>query len=224
MNTSLFCAEANEEEKPAFASAFDNLNFQSNDIQWECMSSEIEEQLHSPEFDALPPTERLDRLLTVLIEICYKHVPARKTARKSSTHIPRHRRILMRKRRKLTEQMETTNSDARKAKIRDKLVAIELLLQKSHMEARTRKEQLAVKAIKSNSKFFFSYAKQYSTVRSKIGPLLNEKNEYTNSSFEMANILSKQYASVFSLPCNSPYLEKTDDPDIPTLTDVTFTE
>ena len=224
MNTSLFCAEVNEEEKPAFASAFDNLNFQSNDIQWECMSSEIEEQLHSPEFDALPPTVRLDRLLTVLIEICYKHVPARKTASKSRTRIPRHRRILMRKRLKLTEKMETTNSDTCRAKIGDKLVVIELLLQKSHMEARSRKEQLAVKAIKSNSKFFFSYAKQYSTVRSKIGPLLNDKNEYTNSSFEMANILSKQYSSVFSLPCNSPYLEKTDDPDIPTLTDVTFTE
>ena len=40
----------------------------------------------------------------------------------------------------------------------------------------------------------------------------------------MANILSKQYSSVFSEPCNSPYLEDVDNPDIPTLTDVTFNE
>ncbi len=224
MNTPLFCEEVSEEEKPSFASAFDNLNFQSNDIQWENMSSEIKTLLHTAEFDALPPNERLDRLLAVLIEIAYKYVPVRNTARKPTTYIPRHRRILMRKRRKLTEQMETTKSDARKTKIREKLVSIELLLQKSHTEARTRKERLAVKAIKNNSKFFFSYAKQYSTVRSKIGPLLDEKNEYTNSSFEMANILSKQYSSVFSLPCSSPYFEITEDTNIPTLTDVTFTE
>ena len=130
----------------------------------------------------------------------------------------------MRKRRKLTEQMERATSNARKVKIKDKLISIELLLQKSHAEARSRKERLAVRAIKTNSKFFFNYAKQFSTTKSNIGPLLNKKNEYTNSSLEMGNILSEQYSSVFSTPRNSPYFEKIDDPDIPTLNDITFTE
>ena len=190
INTTLLCDKVEDEEKPSFASALDKLNFQSTDIQWDCMSTEIKSQLHSPNFDALTPSDRLDRLLAILIDISYKYVPIRNSARKGTTHIPRHRRILMRKRRKLTIQMENTLSPTQKSKIRDKLVTIELLLQKSHSDARNRREQLAVKAIRTNSKFFFSYAKQYSTVRSKIGPLLTKTNEYTNSSFEMGNILS----------------------------------
>ena len=224
ISTALFSSEVNEEEKPSFASALDNLNFQSIDIQWDCMSTEIKSQLHSPNFDALTPNDRLDRLLAILIDISYKYVPVRNSARKRTTHIPRHRRILMRKRRKLTIQMENTLSLTQKSKIREKLVTIELLLQKSHLDARNRREQLAVKAIRTNSKFFFSYAKQYSTVRSKIGPLLTRTNEYTNSSFEMGNILSIQYSSAFSEPCDSPYFQQIDDPDIPTLIDIAFTE
>ena len=49
-------------------------------------------------------------------------------------------------------------------------------------------------------------------------------NEFTNVSLEMANILSKQYSSVFSEPCDSPYFDTTDNDDIPVLTDVTFNE
>ena len=128
----------------------------------------------------------------------------------------------MRKRRKLTIQFEATNSANRKAKIRDKLVSIELLLQQSHTIARDRKEKLAVKAMKTNPRFFFSYAKQFSVTRSNIGPLLNANNEYINSSPQY--ILSKQYSSSFSTPCNSPYFDETEDDDIPTLNDVTFTE
>ena len=120
--------------------------------------------------------------------------------------------------------MERATSNAKKVKIKDKLISIELLLQKSHAEARSRKERLAVRAIKTNSKFFFNYAKQFSTTKSNIGPLLNKKNEYTNSSLEMGNIFSEQYSSVFSTPRNSPYFEKIDDPDIPILNDIIFTE
>ena len=133
----------------------------------------------------------------------------------------------MRKRRKLTDQLDTSISIARKEKIRKKLVTIELLLQKSHTAATERKEKLAIKAIKTNSRFFFSYAKQFSVTKSKVGPLLNEQNEFTGSSYEMANILSRQYSSVFSKPSPPINQTKTDDVDddtLPTLSDITFTE
>ena len=78
--------------------------------------------------------------------------------------------------------------------------------------------------MKTNPRFFFSYAKQFSVTKTKVGPLLNSNNEFTNSSPEMANILSKQYSSVFSEPCDSPYFDDADNNDIPTLTDVTFNE
>ena len=100
---------------------------------------------------------------------------------------------------------------------------IELLLQTSHTEARERKERLAVKAIKTNPRFFFSYAKQFAVTKTNTGPLLDERNELVTSSPEMANILSKQYSGVFSVPStNLPTHE--DEINILIISDVTFTE
>ena len=130
----------------------------------------------------------------------------------------------MRKRRKLIKQLDNAISLNRKEKIKGKLVTIELLLQKSHNEASNRKEQLAIKAIKNNPRYFFTYAKQFSVTKTKIGPLLNEKNEYTSSSYQMSNILAKQYLSVFSTPTSSLYLVAEEEKDIPILADIIFTE
>ena len=211
-----------EEEKPEFISPFSNLNFFSNDIDWEKISSEIKLKTDS-EFLSLEPSTKLQRLLHILLEVCAKYVPVRRTSKKMSTFIPRHRRILMRKRRKITTQYENAPSNTRKIKLREKLVKIELLLQASHTEAKERKEQLAVKAIKTNPRFFFAYAKQFSVTKTKVGPLLNKNNEFTDSSYEMANILSEQYASVFSVPSGKNRPGEIDN-SIPILDDIAFTE
>ena len=121
--------------------------------------------------------------------------------------------------------MESAATQSKQSKIREKLVRVELLLLKSHANARERKEKLAIKAIKTNPRYFYTYAKQFSITRSKIGPLLNENNEFTSSSSEMAEILSKQYSSVFSSPStDSPVFNQQEDQEIPTLTDITFSE
>ena len=66
-------------------------------------------------------------------------------------------------------------------------------------------EKKAVNAIKENAKYFFSYAKRKSKVKTKIGPLLNkETKEMTNNSTEMAEVLVNQYSSVFSKPSTEP--------------------
>ena len=121
-------------------------------------------------------------------------------------------------------QLEQSTTDRRKEKIREKLVQIEILIQKSHTDTRSGKEQLAVKAIKTNSKYFYAYAKQFSSTRSKVGPLLDELKEYTSSAAKMANILSSQYSSVFSKPIQSIYHAEEDDPNIQSLTDIDFSE
>ena len=93
--------------------------------------------------------------MKILIDVAYKYVPCKKSARSGShTKIPRHRRILMRKRRKLFDQLKQAKSEVKQENIKDRLIKIELLLQKSHAESRSRREQLAVKAIKTNSKYF----------------------------------------------------------------------
>ena len=143
VNTPLMCNDNEpEEEKPQLASPFDSLNFFSNDIDWDKISAEVKARTDEEEFIMIPdPITKLERLLEVLLEICLIYIPTKKTSKKCSTRIPRHRRILMRKRRKLNLKFEAATSDSQKEKIKGKLVKIELLLQTSHTEARERKEK-----------------------------------------------------------------------------------
>ncbi|CAL8284390.1 unnamed protein product [Gadus morhua 'NCC'] len=59
-----------------------------------------------------------------------------------------------------------------------------------------------------NPRFFFSYAKKYSKLRSNVGPLRNSNNDLENNPKVMADILQRQYVSVFSDPSN-PNLKDT---------------
>ena len=54
-------------------------------------------------------------------------------------------------------------------------------------------EAKAIDAIKTNPKYFYSYAKKFAKTKSKIGPLLDENNQYTSSSKKMANLLANQF-------------------------------
>ena len=101
----------------------------------------------------------------------------------------------MRKRKKLIKK----NSQTRKSK--QKFIDIELLLQESHKCERVKAELDATSKIKTNSKYFFSYAKRFSKTKPKIGPLTNPATKnLTSNSQEMADILQDQYCSVFTPP------------------------
>ena len=62
------------------------------------------------------------------------------------------------------------------------------------------KEQLAVSTIKSNPKYFYSYAKRLSKCKSTVAPLKDGNGILTNNPREKASILQDQYKSVFSDP------------------------
>jgi hypothetical protein len=163
--------------------------------------------------------------MAITEEITSKHVPLKTLMRKNCPKIPRDRRILMKKRRKLQIQMSKDISEARKDKLKKKLIKIEIALQKSIAAAQNYREAKAISAIKTNSKYFFSYAKKFSKISKPIGPLLNQNNEYTSSSQEMANILANQYGSVFSNPTTESILaDQMPASERPLLEDVAFSE
>ena len=213
------------EEKPDLHSPFDKLNFFSEDVKWNDLIEELNaiNWLHT--FNDLHPDVMLSELMQQLLDVCNKHVPVKKAVRKTSlTKIPRERRILMRKRRALNLKLKHATSTTRMENIQGKLINIEILLQRSHQASHQQSEQKAINAIKTNPKYFFSYAKKFSKLHSKIGPLLNENNQYTASSIEMANILKIQYESVFSDPIvNSDYIDEAADSH-ESLLDMDFSE
>ena len=78
-----------------------------------------------------------------------------------------------------------------------------------------RKEALAVSRIKANPKYFFSYAKSLSKLKSNISMLFTSDGSITNNSSKMADILQNQFTSVFSDP-NAPNV-KAPDFDVPSI-------
>ena len=208
---------------------FSDLNFFSEDINWSSMNDELGSYNWSAEFRGLDTTAMMERFTSVCCGIAQKFVPERRRSSISSkSRIPRHRRILMRRRTSTRKQLAKTSSDDRRQALTARLVEIEKELQMSHRQQQEYDEQRAVENIKANPKFFFSYAKKFSKVKTTIGPLINSAKTLISAPKKMAEILSEQYCSVFSTPRheNSPphILFPKEDTTGPSLTDILFTD
>ena len=118
---------------------------------------------------------------------------------------------LHRKKRRLNKQILKAKTQNKKQRLFSKLITVEAKLHKLYRQTKTHEEAKAVNSINENTKYFFSYAKRKSKIKSKIGPLLNKiTGEMTIDSVEMADILAEQYSSVFSIPAAQPPLISTD--------------
>ena len=111
----------------------------------------------------------------------------------------KHRKALMRKRRKLIIKSKK-HGLTRREKIKEQLVDIESELLKSHNDERLHDENKALDRIKSDPNYFFKYAKQFSKTATEVGPLLNANGVLVNDKRSMSEMLLKQFSSVFSTP------------------------
>ena len=107
---------------------------------------------------------------------------------------------LQKEEKQITKQFLKCTSQSKKTKITQELLKIEKDLQKSFKDSKRYVENKAINSIKKNSKYFFAYVRKKAKVKTKIGPLLNANGELTQPSKEMAEILSRQYVTVFSVP------------------------
>ena len=151
-----------QSEKHKLKSKFDLYNFHSQKIDWELISKELADINWSEALDiTLNPDQQYNNFLEICLQVLDKNLPLRKLPKKHS-RIPRDRRILMRKRKKLTKKNSKSN------KIKQKIIDIEILLQKSHKHERNKLELDATSKIKANPKYFFSYAKRFSNKQTNI--------------------------------------------------------
>ena len=213
-----FCIDNNNPEPETYRiphsedgpqAQFDNLNFCSEDVKWDEIKNELSEVSWSEELSNLEPSTMVDRISEICLEACQGRVPERNTVNRKSSKIPRTRRVLMRRRCKVNKQLSAVRSDSRRIKLEEEARDIEKKLQNSYKQEHTDMEGKAVKSIKANPKYFFSYAKKFSAVKSTVGPLLNAAKELVSCSAKMADILSDQYKSVFSTP-RTPLLDPSD--------------
>lgn len=141
----------------------------------------------------------LHEIMTTCQANCNKYVPKKAILNKRNM-IPRDRKILMRKRYGLQQRLGVTHYTPAREQLEQKIREIEMQLKMSIEEEQITKEQEAVKNIKGNPRYFFSYANKKLKTTSSVGPLLSKDNALTVDSTDMANILREQYESVFSAP------------------------
>ena len=141
-----------------------------------------------------------ERFLDVCSSIAREHVPERIVRETSSSRIPRDRRILMRRRRKVTLQLQKTTSEEKRNRLKKESIQIEMKLQASYRNTQSVEESKAVNAIKKNIKYFFGYAKRFLSTKAGVGPFVDKNHNIVSCPEKMADMLAAQYSNVFSLP------------------------
>ena len=212
-----------KEKKKRNRTGFDALNFFHDEVKWDAIEQRLCEYPWEREFKHLSTEQILHRFYDVVLSICEESTPLKKSSvsdsHKSKTE--RQRINLVRRRRRINGLLRNIKSQTRSNKLKEELVSIEKTLQKSYREEEEYCEQRAISNITKNSKFFFKYAKKYSKVKSDIGPLTDEKGDYVSDPKSMADILSKQYASVFTTTHNATPIQS---PSLPCIAYLTMNE
>ena len=150
-------------------------------------------------------------VLTVL-QISIKHSPAKTEAGKGSkSRKEKELAALRMKKRKINRKLrhlkdtDPSSQNISKLELCASLTAYEIKdVIISHLD---QQEKRAVSTIKTNPKFFYSYAKRLAKSKSSVAPLKNGEGVLTNNAAEKAELLQAQYVSVFSDPAKAD-LEK----------------
>ena len=178
-----------------------SLNFQSPDVNWDALSADLAAHNWAQEYrHCTSVTEMGDRFNETCLSISERHVPLKRKPGSQGTHIPAHRKRLMKKRARIIKCLLNTTTPRQKEKMNARLVQIETSLRVSREAEEMNNEAKAVESIKTNQKFFFSYANKRSKVRTGIGPLRTQQRTLTASPKAMADVLAEQYNSAFSQP------------------------
>ena len=191
--------------QPKAESEFEEINLFSEDTNWENIQNALSLYDWPHEFEGLSVDQMTRKFIEISAKTAKENAPLRpKFTGKQTSIIPRHRRVLMRRRTKVSRQYHSEQNPVHKQKYSDELVEIEKSLQGSYKSQLAYDEDKAVKAIKTNSKYFFSYAQKRNKLKPSIGPLVDPEGNYISNPKKLADMFSAQYKSAFSTPCQFP--------------------
>lgn len=175
-------------------------NFFDENINWDDVNNAFSNVDWENDLKDLDVDAMVKHFIDVVEKVCNDLVPLKPpTASKNKSKIPRNRKLLMRRRRKLNIKLQQPNlSSTKRNSLTNALINIEKTILESLQHSHMYQESKAIDAIKKNSKYFYSYVNKLSKVKTKVGPLLTEHNDFTSDNKEMADILSQQFSSVFS--------------------------
>ena len=171
---------------------YDQINLHLQNIDWDSLKN------------SCPPADFPDLLYRTTFQACALSTPVKVVTPAALSKPARFRRTLSRKKRKLNARLHALQSHNPTSptilKLKDELNIIQIKLKDSIYSQLKFKESKVIQSIKDNPRFFFSFAKQKSKVKSSIGPLLDSDGTFHTSPKSMADLLQSQYSSVFSNP------------------------
>ena len=152
--------------------------------------------------EVLAKHESSEEKLKVILEIVIKIIEENCTTFRNqrgphSNEIPRDRRVLFKKKKKLNNKLQKSIPTDKKKWIEKAIGEIDKKLLDSYEKENIVNEARAIENIKSNPKHFFSYARKKLKTRNKIGPF-EIKGEKITSLLEICMKLVEQYSSSFS--------------------------
>ena len=186
-----------QNEKPPPMSEIGRFNFDKAD--WPLLENTIAGLcLDRSILAATTVEESLDSLLNGLVQACTIAEVPTKLPKKPPQVIPPHRKILFRKIARLNKESKNCECPERISAIKKKVDDANILIKTSIRKEREKEEKKAIDKIKSDSKFFFRFAKGRSKIRDSVGPLKSKDGSLTSDPAKMVGILNDQYCSAHS--------------------------
>lgn len=175
-----------------------NVNIHS--ANFTVINDELEKIEWEKELENKSPNECYEFITQKITDLVIENSKKKKKGKKISPEY-RFRRVLWRKRRKYEIRLRNQpNNDS----IKQNIMKFEQEIKTSYESEEKRVENDAVNKIKTNSKYFYSYAKRTTKLNNSIVQMEDRDGIVKIDREEICNILQDQYVSAFSKPSNSP--------------------
>ena len=195
-------------------------------VDWEDLQSLCEDDIDGCLF--------LQLFLLTILQLTLLYSPPKEREKGSQrSRKEREKYCLKRSRRKLNAQIsmltQRNPTSANLPKLQHKVSLLTYDIRDMIMKDLNSKEVRAVDTIKTNPRYFYSYAKRFAKTKSSVSPLKKEGDDLTNDPAEKAELLQAQYVKVFSNPEEANLKKAVENvklqiPDSDALHDFSFSE
>merc|ERR1712002_1360009 len=170
------------------------LNYTDENVEWGKIRKELEEVQWKEIFNGKDVKTCLNIFLKIIMELCNKYIPMKKTRNKNI--IPKKRKQLFQKIKLLRRSKAKANKKRRK-EIDNKILEAEKEIINHKREERRRKEKMVIENMNKKPKFFHDFIKNKENRENKLGPFKVE-GQYIRSNKEICNTMTKQYNAQYS--------------------------
>ena len=178
---------------------FEKINRELEEVDWDTLKAESTHEVFPELF--------YKKLLTIF----QRNTPLKRYSKKEKSKYSAVCRVINRKRRKVKARLRALQhllpSSRRLPSLQSKLIALEKEAQRKIIECKQIEEKKALEAMRTNPKYFFSYAKERNITKTRIGPLRDSSqhsNNFVDDPKTMADTNNKQQKYFYIAP-RTPY-------------------